>query len=153
MSEPEGEDDAAANYVSEQHLLSLLPPAPSGGGEEPPEVQLAYLRGQLDMVAVYRERDDLREKVRTLSAQNMELHGRLKAQYPLVREEVEREVGQKYRITEEEVDGAAADTLRELDQYMYSKRGCVLPHISDDLQRVVRNGNERMRVILRRSKQ
>lgn len=145
MSEPEGSE-----YISEALLLSRLPSVKDEKGQEKDVgAQLAFLRGQVEMAGVFRERDDLRTKVTTLSTQNMELHGRLKAQEVLLRERLEREVGERFRLLEEDIDRAYADGMRELDQEMYPKRARMEAHDSDDLQRVLRNCVERMRLVLR----
>ena len=111
-------------------------------------MQLAHLRGQLEMAGVVKERDDLRSKVKTLGEQVMELHGRLKAQEPLLRQRLEREISARHRLLEEDIDRAFADGMRELDQQMYAKRARLQPYDSDDLQRVIRNCAERFRSLL-----
>ena len=150
MGEPEGAppEDGDDPYISEALLLSMLPPAPPPPPPSKSE-NVAFLQGQLAMVSVFQERDDLRAKVKTLSEQNVELHARLKTQEPVLRERLEREVRERYRLLAEEIDRCHADGLRELDTEMYSKRPRLETHDSDDLQRVVRNYAERMRILLR----
>jgi hypothetical protein len=122
------------------------PPASSAGG---PSVE--FLQGQLAVMPIFQERDDLRIKVKTLSDQVLELQIRLRTQETILRERLTAEVRERYRLLASEVDRCHADGLRELDQEMYAKKARLEPHDSDDLQRVVRNYAERVRLLLRTS--
>lgn len=130
--------------VSEAALLAMARPALPD-----PAVRVAQLEGQVGMMHMFLDNRALNEKVARQEIEITDLKAQLRAQEPLLRQRVEKEVQDQYRITAEEVDRVKADAMREMDQETQRKRPRLERSDIDDLQRVLRHCAERMRLLLR----
>lgn len=114
-----------------------------------PAVIIAQLKAQVDMMHIFFDNRGLTEKVARQEGEITDLKAQLRAQEPRLREQLEKEVQERYRITAEEADRVYADTMRELDQVIQRKRPRIEQSDNDALHFVVMNAAERTRILLR----
>lgn len=130
--------------VSEAALLAMARTALPD-----PAVIIAQLKAQVDMMHIFFDNRGLTEKVARQEGEITDLKAQLRAQEPRLREQLEKEVQERYRITAEEADRVYADTMRELDQVIQRKRPRIEQSDNDALHFVVMNAAERTRILLR----
>ena len=144
MAESEG---AGGDGLGESHILQL---AKRAREDETAELrqEVAVLKGQLAVAQVYQERDRLLIQVKTLGEQVLDVTAKLRAQEPLLRAKWMAELEDRDADLKGRINRVYGDTMRQLDEVMKTKRSRLTDYDVDDLKHVLREGEERVRLLL-----
>lgn len=138
---------AESEGAGESHILQL---AKRAREDETAELrqEVAVLKGQLAVAQVYQERDRLLIQVKTLGEQVLDVTAKLRAQEPLLRAKWMAELEDRDADLKGRINRVYGDTMRQLDEVMKTKRSRLTDYDVDDLKHVLREGEERVRLLL-----
>lgn len=138
---------AESEGAGESHILQL---AKRAREDETAELrqEVAVLKGQMAVAQVYQERDRLLIQVKTLGEQVLDVTAKLRAQEPLLRAKWMAELEDRDADLKGRINRVYGDTMRQLDEVMKTKRSRLTDYDVDDLKHVLREGEERVRLLL-----